>query len=106
LFNEGISRESERMVIRNSRIDGPAPFGLGSYFRDAAWYFIDNSYSEKLRADGGIFRQPAANYEMKWGERVYFLGSKGPDYPWLRDNVKLERSDVTAGWALDGWSPE
>jgi pectinesterase len=106
LFNEGISRESERMVIRNSKIDGPEPFGLGSYFRDAAWYFIDNTFSDKLRADGQIFRQPAAKYEMRWGERVYFLGSKGVNHPWLRDNVKLERGEVTPGWALSGWEPE
>jgi hypothetical protein len=87
LFHEGITRETDKLVIRDSTIEGPEPFGLGSYFRDAAWYFLNVSFAPGLR-DQPIFRQPAAGYQMKWGEvRVYFSGCRGPDYGWLKDNL-------------------
>ncbi len=110
LFNENDRNESDKMVIRDSRIDGPTPFGLGSYFRDAVWYFIDNEFSDKM-LPAEIFRQPARNYEMKWGEgRVYFSGNKGPDYPWLKDNLSKSaassKQSITAAWALVDWDPE
>ncbi len=111
LFNEGISRETDKLVIRDSSIDGPEPFGLGSYFRDAAWYFVNDTISAKLRADGEIFRNPAKGYEMQWGEgRVYFGGNKAPMYPWLRDNLNTSRAKsgerVTSEWTLPDWNPE
>ena len=111
LFSEGITRESDKLVIRDSAIDGPEPFGLGSYFRDTAWYFIHNTISDKLKADGQIFRAPAQNYAMKWGEgRIYFAGNRAPDYPWLRDNLDQspakDAASVTAAWTLPDWNPE
>jgi len=110
LFNENDRNQTDKLVIRDSRIGGPAPFGLGSYFRDAAWYFIDDQFSDKL-LPSPIFRQPAKNYEMKWGEgRVYFAGSKGPEFPWLKDNLDSSpartKDRVTAAWALVDWDPE
>jgi hypothetical protein len=111
LFNEGITRESDRLVIRDSIIDGPEPFGLGSYFRDAAWYFIDDHISDKLRPDGSIFRDPAKGYTMKWGEgRTYFAGNQAPQYPWLQDNVQFSpaksKETITAAWTFSDWDPE
>ncbi|MBZ5537515.1 MAG: hypothetical protein LAO31_16280 [Acidobacteriia bacterium] len=111
LFNEGILHETDKMVIRHSVIDGPEPFGLGSYFRDAAWYFIEDTISDKLVPDGQIVREPARNYEMKWGEgRVYFADNKAPDYPWLKDNIENSpakvKTAVTAAWTFSGWDPE
>ena len=110
LFNENDRGESEKMVIRDSIIDGPAPFGLGSYFRDAAWYFIDTRFSDQM-LPAEIFRQPAKNYTMKWGEgRIYFSGSKGPDYEWLKDNLTKSpapsKQAITAAWAFGDWDPE
>ncbi len=110
LFNEGISDETDKLVIRNSTFDGPKPFGLGSYFRDAAWYFIDCTFSDKLKADGRIFRRTFDNYTPKWGEnRIYFADCKGPDYPWLKDNITASpaktKETVTAQWTLRGWEP-
>jgi hypothetical protein len=111
LFAEGITRERDKLVIRNSTIEGSQPFRLGSYFRDAAWYFIDDTFSKMLRADGQIQRQPAKNYQLKWGEgRVYFAGCKGPGYPWLADNIEQSpaktKATVTAAWVLPEWNPE
>ena len=111
LFNEGITRESDKLVIRNSIIDGPKPFGLGSYFRDAAWYFIDNTISQRLLANGRIFREPAKDYQMKWsGGRIYFAGNKAPDYPWLQDNIQQSparnKEAVTVHWTFPNWKPE
>lgn len=111
LFSEGITRESDKLLIRDSVIDGPEPFGLGSYFRDAAWYFVNDTFSSKLLADGQIFRNPAKGYEMQWGEgRIYFAGSKGPDYPWLKDNIEASPAktpqQVTAAWTFGDWDPE
>lgn len=111
LFNEGITRETDKLVIRDSAIDGPEPFGLGSYFRDAAWYFVGDTISSKLMPDGAIRREPALGYQMKWGEgRIYFADNTAPDYPWLRSNIESSPaksvSAVTAAWTLSGWNPE
>lgn len=111
LFAEGITRERDKLVIANSRIEGPQPFKLGSYFRDAAWYFINDTFSKTLASDGQVVREPARNYAMKWGEgRIYFSGCKGPDYPWLRDNIEQSPAKtpakVDASSALPEWNPE
>jgi pectinesterase len=111
LFSEGVTRETDKLVIRKSTIDGPEPFGLGSYFRDAAWYFIDDTISAKLRVDGQIFREPAKDYAMKWGEgRIYFSNNHAPNYAWLRDNLEgspaKSKEQVTAAWMFPAWNPE
>jgi len=111
LFSEGVTRETDKLVIRDSVIDGPEPFGLGTYFRDTAWYFIDDTISDKVRRDGEIHRVPARKYAMKWGEgRIYFAGNKAPDYPWLKDNIAQSpaktKAKVTAAWTFPEWNPE
>jgi hypothetical protein len=111
LFAEGITRESDKLVIKNSVVDGPEPFGLGSYFRDAAWYFISDTFSKQLREEGQIHREPAKNYELKWGEgRVYFANSKAPAYAWLEENLADSpakiAATVTAKWVFPQWDPE
>ncbi|MBZ5629132.1 MAG: hypothetical protein LAO06_09745, partial [Acidobacteriia bacterium] len=111
LFNEGLTRESDKLVIRNSMIDGPEPFGLGSYFRDAAWYFVEDRISERLLPSGQIWREPAKDYQMKWGEgRIYFADNKAPRYSWLKNNLEQSpartKTTVTAEWTLPNWNPE
>jgi hypothetical protein len=111
LFAEGVTRETDKLVIRDSTIDGPEPFGLGSYFRDSAWYFVSDTFGGNLMPDGRIHREPAKNYVMKWGEdRIYFAGSRGPDYPWLTDNFQQSPAKtpgtVTAQWVFPEWNPE
>jgi pectinesterase len=111
LFNEGILHETDKMVIRHSVIDGPGPFGLGSYFRDAAWYFIEDTFSDQLLPNGQIVREPAKNYEMKWGEgRVYFADNESPHYEWLKNNIEKSpaksKAVVTPAWTFPDWNPE
>jgi len=115
LFNEGIGAETDKLVIRNSTFDGPSAYGLGSYFRDAAWYFIDCTFSDKLSANGQVFRdtkdKAGTGYASKWGEnRVYFAGCKGPPHPWLKDNLAESpaktKDTVTAKWTFGNWDPK
>lgn len=111
LFAEGITRERDKLAIVHSTIEGPQPFRLGSYFRDAAWYFVDDRFGNNLSADGQIQREPARNYQMKWGEgRVYFADARGPEYAWLKDNIAKSpaktAANVTASWVLPEWNPE
>lgn len=119
LFNEGMEDERQKFVLQRCRLVSRVPFGLGSHFRDAAWYFIDCEFPETLRPEGKIFvaqsnpnRSQPVERMFKWAtDRVYFSGSKGPAYPWLRDN--LERSEaktaaaIDAAWTFGGaWDPE
>lgn len=119
LFNEGTTDERQKFVLQRCTLVSRVPFGLGSHFRDAAWYFIDCRFPATLREDGRIFiaqsdvRNPQPVERMfRWAtDRVYFSGGQGPGYPWLRDN--LERSEarsaaeITAAWTFGGaWDPE
>lgn len=119
LFNEGVEDERQKFVLQRCRLVSRVPFGLGSHFRDAAWYFVDCEFPETLRPEGKIFvaqsnpaRPQPVEKMFKWAtDRVYFSGAKGPAYPWLRDN--LERSEaktaaaIDAAWTFGGaWDPE
>ena len=119
LFNEGTVEERQKFVLQRCTLVSQVPFGLGSHFRDAAWYFIDCRFPPTLRADGKIFiaqsdvnnPQPASRM-FKWAtDRVYFSGSQGPDYPWLRDNLEKSEArnaaEISAAWTFGGqWDPE
>jgi pectinesterase len=119
LFNEGIQDERQKFVMQRCRITANEPFGLGSSFRDAAWYFVDCTFPDVMKPDGQIFIQqsnrnnPRPVSEMfKWSpDRVYFANAKGPDYPWLKDNIDQSPAGtaetVTAKWTFFGeWDPE
>jgi pectinesterase len=119
LFNEGMTDERQKFVLQRCTLVSGVPFGLGSHFRDAAWYFIDCRFPPTLRADGRIFiaqsdvrnPQPVARM-FKWAtDRVYFSGAQGPGYPWLRDNLGRSEArsaaEITAAWTFGGaWDPE
>ncbi len=119
LFNEGTVDERQKFVLDRCTLESKVPFGLGSNFRDAAWYFIDCRFPPTLRADGSVFiaqsdvKNPQPVSKMfKWAtDRVYFSGSRGPEYPWLRDNLEKSEAkhagEVTAAWTFSGeWDPE
>jgi pectinesterase len=119
LFNEGIEDERQKFVLARCQVISKVPFGLGSNFRDAAWYFVDCEFPPTLNPDGKIFiaqsnpqRPQPIGAMFKWAtDRVYFVGSKGPDYPWLKDNIEKSpagnASAVTAAWTFSGqWDPE
>jgi pectinesterase len=119
LFNEGMQDERQKFVLHRCRIISKVPFGLGSNFRDAAWYFVDCEFPETLKPDGKIFiaqsnpqRPQPVSAMFKWAtDRVYFANAKGPDYPWLKDNIEKSAaksaSVVSAAWTFSGeWDPE
>jgi pectinesterase len=119
LFNEGMQEERQKFVLHRCQVISKVPFGLGSNFRDAAWYFVDCQFPDTLKPDGKIFvaqsnpQRPQPVSDMfKWGtDRVYFAGSKGPDYPWLKDNIETSPAKtaaaISAAWTFFGeWDPE
>jgi pectinesterase len=112
LFNEGMNDEREKFVLHRCTLISKQQFGLGSWFRDGAWYFIDCQFPDTLMADGSIFLKASADYKFKWPtDRIYFAGCKGPDYPWLKDNIEKSPAKtaraVTAAWTFYGqWDPE
>ena len=111
LFNEGMDDEREKFVLRNCTLIAKEHFGLGSFFRDTAWYFVDCKFPDTLDPNGQIFLAQK-NYKFKWPmDRIYFANCKGPDYPWLRDNIEKSPAKtaaaVTAKWTFwDQWDPE
>lgn len=119
LFNEGIEDERQKFVLQRCTVVSKVPFGLGSNFRDAAWYFVDCQFPFTLKPDGKIFiaqsnvnaPQPVSKM-FKWAtDRIYFARSKGPDYPWLKDNIEKSPAKnaavITAAWTYFGqWDPE
>lgn len=119
LFNEGMEDERQKFVLQRCKVISKVPFGLGSNFRDAAWYFIDCEFPATLRPDGKIFvaqsnpqRPQPVSAMFKWAtDRVYFANAKGPDYPWLQDNIAASPAQsaavITAAWTFSGeWDPE
>lgn len=119
LFNEGMQDERQKFVLHRCELVSQVPFGLGSNFRDAAWYFIDCRFPDTLRPEGRIFvaqsnpaRPQPVSAMFKWAtDRVYFAKSKGPDYPWLKDNLEKSAAksagEISAAWTFFGqWDPE
>jgi pectinesterase len=119
LFNEGMQDERQRFVLHRCEIVSQVPFGLGSHFRDAAWYFVDCQFPDTLKPDGQIFvaqsnpqRPQPVSAMFKWAtDRVYFARARGPAYPWLRDNIAQSPAKtaaaVSAAWTFSGeWDPE
>ena len=111
--------ERQKFVLHRCKIISKVPFGLGSNFRDAAWYFVDCEFPDTLKPDGRIFvaqsnpqRPQPVSSMFKWAtDRIYFANSKGPDYPWLKDNIESSpaksATTVSAAWTFFGeWDPE
>ena len=119
IFNEGLQDHRQKFVLKNCKIISKVPVGLGSNFRDAAWYFVDCQFPETLKPEGNIFiAQPQVNNPQpvsvmfKWETgRVYYSGSKGPNYPWLKDNIDQSpaktAATITPAWTFwNQWDPE
>jgi pectinesterase len=129
-WHEGMRVEDKKFVIKGCAVDGPPQFYLARHHRDAQFYFVDCSFSERMRdqppylviypLNGGtpteddLNRNRLAQEEGRWPERHYFHNShrKGGDYPWLADNLATARGaptpeDMTAKWTFAGaWDPE
>ena len=67
---------------------------------------------KSLVAQSNPQRPQPVSAMFKWPtDRVYFSGSKGPDYPWLKDNIAISpaktAATISAAWTYFGeWDPE
>jgi pectinesterase len=126
----GNNNADKKFVIHRTRVDGPPDFFLARAHRDAQFFFVDCTFSERLRdkppylvrypLDGGTPTEKdiAANEkiarETRFGVRSYFHGSrhKAGGFPWLADNLAQavgapKAEDITARWTFAGtWDPE
>lgn len=126
----GNHNADKKFVIHRTRVDGPPAFFLARAHRDAQFFFIDCTFSERMRdkppylvsypLDGGTPTEKdiAANEkiarETKFGVRSYFHNShrQGGDFRWLADSVPQaygapRAEDITAKWTFNGtWDPE
>lgn len=129
-WHDGANIADKKFVVHRTRIDGPPNFFLARAHRDAQFFFIACTYSERLRdkqpylvsypLDGGApsDKDIAANEkiarETRVGVRSYFHGSRHPagGFPWLADNLAdatgaPRAEDITARWTFGGiWDPE
>ncbi len=94
LFNEGKSDDRQKFVLQRCKlILEDRRLGWGLILMMPSWYFVDCEFPATLRPEGKIFiaqpdtAHPKPVSEMfKWAtDRIYFAGSKGPDYPWLKE---------------------
>lgn len=127
----GNNNADKKFVICRTRVDGPPDFFLARAHRDAQFFFVDCSFTERLRdqppylvrypLDGGTPTEKdiAANEkiarETRFGVRSYFANSHrqgGGDFGWLADNLAEaagapRAEDITAKWTFgDRWDPE
>jgi pectinesterase len=129
-WHDGANLADKKFVIHRSRIDGPPDFFLARAHRDAQFFFVDCTFSERMRdkppylvsypLDGGVPTEKdiTANAkiarETKVGVRSHFHNShrKTGDFGWLADNLDQavgapRGADITARWTFGGtWDPE
>jgi len=114
IWHDGSKNEDHKFVIKKSYFDGVNGFPLGRFHRDAQFYLIDCTFSNRI-ADKQIFFAPSnPPRTLQWGEdRIYYSNCKvdGKDYLWLKDNldkssVKIEKEKINASWVFkDKWNP-
>ncbi len=119
-----------KFVLTKTQFDGPPGFYLGRKHRDAAFYLIDCTFSERLRdlpiyrviyplngavpTEADIKKNRELDLQNVLGERYYYYNShrRGGDYAWMHDNLSTAKgspkpSDITAKWTFGGtWDPE
>ncbi|MBN1868451.1 pectin esterase [Candidatus Sumerlaeota bacterium] len=118
IWHDGQGDEDKKFVLRNCRFDGVEGFALGRRHKDAQFYLLDGTFSERM-ADKPIFRvtyptEPHRDAPNLFGDRYYFFnchGDKG-DLPWFADNLSTAKGSptpdrITAAWTFAGeWNPE
>lgn len=111
IWHDGSKNKDQKLVIRNSRFDGVEGFALGRHHRDAQFYLLDCTFSEKMR-DKEIYYVP--QYELQWDEnRKYFFNCVGEknNYLWHSDNLSEAAGapspeEITAQWTGNfKWDP-
>jgi pectinesterase len=107
-FNEGNRDQRQKFVLHRVKFQSKFEYGMGSYFRDAAWYFVGCEFDSNLV--GGIWLESKTS--LRWGKRVFFADCKGPKKSeFFQDNISSSpiktASAVTSAWTFWGqWDPE
>jgi pectinesterase len=119
-----------KFVLRGCSFDGARGFNLGRHHVDAQFYFLDCTFSAKMRnapirhviyplddglpTDADIRRNVDLAKQNVWGERVYFYNCHrdGGDFDWFADNLSSapgspKPEQITASWTFaTKWNPE
>ena len=130
VWHHGALDPKMKFVMRNCRFDGATAFVLGRHHVDAQFYFLDCTFSSKMKnhpiyrviypLEGGppteadARRNADLDKQNIWGERSYFhnCDRDGRDFSWFVDNLSSvlgspTPNQITAAWAFDGeWDPE
>jgi pectinesterase len=130
VWHHGALDPKMKFVLRNCRFDGATGFVLGRHHVDAQFYFLDCTFSSKMKnhpihrvlypleggppTEGDARRNADLDKQNIWGERSYFhnCDRDGRDFSWFADNFSSALdsptpSQITAAWAFDGeWDPE
>lgn len=110
IWHDGSGAADEKTVLMNCRFDGYQGFMLGRYHRDAQFFLVNCSFSDKMK-DTAIYRVPTSNI-IQWGHRVYYYNCHrkgGNDFDWYHDNLPagLKADAITINWVFGNrWSPE
>jgi pectinesterase len=130
IWHHGALDPKMKFVMRNCRFDGATGFVLGRHHVDAQFYFLDCTFSSKMKnhpihrvicpleggppTEAGARRNADLDKQNIWGERSYFhnCDRDGRDFSWFVDNLSSALgsptpNQITAAWAFDGeWDPE
>ncbi len=91
IWHDGSAKEGDKSIILNSKFRGVKGYKLGRYHREAQLYLLGCTFDENL-ADAPIYQ--AGDRKLTWGHRIYFNGSKGSGFDWLKDNTDLKEDQV------------
>ncbi|MEO7044861.1 MAG: pectinesterase family protein [Ferruginibacter sp.] len=111
IWHDGSAFKDSKTVLVSCKFDGYDGFKLGRYHKDAQFYLIDCSFSNKM-ADKAIYLVPTTN-KIQWGERIYYYNChrNGGDYPWFQNNLQtadknIKPSEINAFWVFGNrWNP-
>src|SRR4029450_13518004 len=130
VWDGGMPNADMKFLLRGCSFDGARGFNLGRHHIDAQFYFLDCTFSAKMRnapirqviypLDGGlptdadIRRNVDLAKQNVWGERVYFYNCHrdSGDFDWFADNLSSasgspKPKEITAAWTFGGkWNPE
>lgn len=111
IWMDGDYDKEQKFVLKNCSFDGVQNFALGRHHREAAFYLIDCSFSEKMADKPIYFCGPSP---IRWPNRTYYYHchKKGGDFTWFADNLDqadphLQPAHITPVWTFGGkWDPE
>lgn len=119
IWHDGDNFSGKKFVLENCFFDGVKGFTLGRRHRDAQFYLLDCTFSERM-ADRPIYRKtypdnPGKDGPNQWGDRYYYYHCHrmgGDDFSWYANNLETASGSpspcqITAAWTFDDqWDPE